>query len=100
MDLVKLEHSVDPSYRQRAGHMFHDNTLGQLKRILNKFGRPLWTPGIAVGEPSTINGYQYSINQAMPQIAPSATTMGFGAARSCVRSGGGRAFSCLHSTKK
>ncbi len=78
MDLVNLKHSVDPSYRQRVGYMFHDNTLGQLKRILDKFGRPLWTPGIAVGEPSTINGYQYSINQAMPQIAPSATTMAFG----------------------
>jgi len=38
----------------------------------------LWTPGIAVGEPATINGYAYQINQAMPNIAPSATTMIFG----------------------
>jgi HK97 family phage major capsid protein len=77
-DLVQLEHSVDPSYRRNAKYMLHDNTLGQLKKILDKFGRPLWAPGISVGEPSTINGYAYEINQAMPTIAPSATTMVFG----------------------
>lgn len=58
--------------------MFHDQTLSALKRILDKFGRPLWTPGIAVGQPDTINGYQYVINQSMPQIAASATTIAFG----------------------
>jgi HK97 family phage major capsid protein len=77
-DLVNLEHSVDPSYRRGAKYMFHDQTLSALKRILDKFGRPLWTPGIAVGEPDRINGYQYVINQSMPVIAPSATTIAFG----------------------
>jgi len=77
-DLVNLEHSVDPSYRKSARYMLHDNTLGVLKRMLDKFGRPLWVPSVAVGEPSTINGYKYSINQHMPQIAPSNTTLVFG----------------------
>jgi len=77
-DLVNLEHSVDPTYRRNAKYMFHDNTLSAIKRILDKFGRPLWAPGISVGEPSTINGYPYVINQAMPQIAASATTVIFG----------------------
>lgn len=77
-DLVSLEHSVDPSYRRGAKYMFHDLTLSSIKKIIDKFGRPLWTPGIAVGEPSTINGYQYVINQSMPQISASATTVAFG----------------------
>lgn len=77
-DLVALEHSVDPSYRRNAKYMFHDLTLASIKKIIDKFGRPLWTPGIAVGEPSTINGYSYVINQSMPQIAASATTVAFG----------------------
>ena len=77
-DLVNLEHSVDPSYRRSAQYMLHDNTLGVLKRMLDKFGRPLWVPSVAVGEPSTVNGYKYSINQHMPQIAASATTLVFG----------------------
>lgn len=77
-DLVNLEHSVDPSYRRRAKYMFHDQTLASIKKILDKFGRPLWAPGISVNEPDTINGYEYVINQSMPQIAASATTVAFG----------------------
>lgn len=67
-DLVNLEHSVDPSYRRGARYMFHDQTLSLLKRILDKYGRPLWTPGIAVSEPPTLNGYPYVINQHMPTV--------------------------------
>jgi len=78
-DLVNLEHSVDPSYRRGAKYMFHDTTLASLKKILDKFGRPLWTPGIGIGAPDTLNSYSYVINQSMPQIAASATTVAFGA---------------------
>jgi HK97 family phage major capsid protein len=77
-DLVNLEHSVDPSYRRRAKYMFHDLTLASIKKIIDKFGRPLWAPGISVNEPDTINGYPYVINQSIPQIAASATTVVFG----------------------
>jgi len=77
-DLVTLEHSVDPSYRRGAKYMFHDQTLASLKKIIDKFGRPLWTPGIGVDVSDTINGYPYVINQQMPQIAASNTTVVFG----------------------
>lgn len=77
-DLVNLEHGVDPSYRRNAKYMFHDLTLASIKKIIDKFGRPLWTPGIAASEPDTINGYQYVINQSMPVVAASATTVVFG----------------------
>jgi HK97 family phage major capsid protein len=77
-DLVRLEHSIDPSYRRGAKYMFHDQTLSHLKRILDKFGRPLWTPGIKEGAPDTVNGYAYVINQAVPQVAASETTVVFG----------------------
>lgn len=58
--------------------MLHDLTLAAIKKILDKFGRPLWVPAISESEPDTINGYPYVINQAMPSIAPSATTVVFG----------------------
>jgi len=77
-DLVNLEHSVDPSYRRGAKYMFHDQTLSSIKRILDKYGRPLWAPGIGVGDPDTINGYSYVINQSMPQIGASNVTVAFG----------------------
>jgi HK97 family phage major capsid protein len=66
----------------RAKYMLADNTLGTLKTLLDKFGRPLWVPGVAVGAPDTINGYQYVINQSMDGVAAGNTsgntTMVFG----------------------
>lgn len=77
-DLVDLVHSVDPAYRQGAQFMFHDTTLKALKKMKDSQGRPLWLPGLAVKEPDTINGYAYSINQHMPQMAASAKSILFG----------------------
>lgn len=77
-DLVNLIHSVDPSYRRGAKFMFADTTLRFLRTLLDKFGRPLWVPGVKDNEPDTIAGYQYTINQSFPSIAASATTVAFG----------------------
>jgi HK97 family phage major capsid protein len=77
-DLVNLIHSVDPTYRRGARFMFHDTTLRHLKTRLDKFGRPLWVPGVKDNEPDTIAGYKYVINQSFPTIAASATSVAFG----------------------
>lgn len=77
-DLIALEHAVDPTYRRGARYMFHDNTLKVLKQLLDKYGRPLWVPGVSVNAPDTILGYEYVINQAMPQVAAAANTVLFG----------------------
>lgn len=47
IDLVELEHSVDPLYRRGAKFMMHDQTLKAVKEILDKYGRPIWVPGVA-----------------------------------------------------
>lgn len=78
-DLIALEHAVDPTYRRGAKYIIHDNTLKTIKQLLDKYGRPLWVPGIAVNAPDTILGYEYVINQSMPQISAGNTTMLFGA---------------------
>lgn len=64
-DLVALEHSVDPSYRLGAQWMFHDAVLQELKQLSDGQNRPLWLPGVSVGEPDTILRYSYVINQHM-----------------------------------
>jgi|SRR5215472_5306651 len=78
IDLVELEHSVDPLYRRGAKFMFHDNTLRKIKELLDKYGHPIWVPGVATNAPDTILGYQYSINNDMPTIALNAKTVIFG----------------------
>src|SRR5439155_22614940 len=69
LDLLGLEHSVDISYRRGAKWMFHDTTLRFIKGLKDKYGHPLWLPGIAVNAPDTILGYPYSVNNDMDQLA-------------------------------
>jgi HK97 family phage major capsid protein len=45
--------------------MFHDSVLKEVKSLTDSQGRLLWVPGIAAGEPDTILGYPYTINQSM-----------------------------------
>ena len=77
-DLISLEHAIDPTYRRGGKFMFHDQTLKTIKQLLDKYGRPLWVPGIAVNAPDTVLGYPYVVNQSMSQIAAGATTVLFG----------------------
>jgi HK97 family phage major capsid protein len=41
-------------------------------------GRPIWQPSLAVGAPSTINGYPVITDPAMPVMAASARSIAFG----------------------
>lgn len=79
LDLVALEHSVDPSYRANgAVWMFHDTTLAKLKQIKGDNGAPLWLPGVAVASPDRILAYPYFINQAMPEAEEGEKAILFG----------------------
>jgi HK97 family phage major capsid protein len=77
-DLINLEHQVDPMYRKGAKFMFADATLKQLRLLKDALGRPLWAPGMVVGAPDTINGYNYQINQDMPGMATTNVSIVFG----------------------
>jgi HK97 family phage major capsid protein len=83
-DLVDLLHSVDPAYRNRARWMFNDATLKALKKIKvpqysgDTAGVPLWQPGLVAGQPDTILGYSFTINQDMPVMASDAKSILFG----------------------
>lgn len=77
-DLVDLTHSVDPSYRRGAEFMFHDTTLKALKKMKDADGRPLWLPSVTQGEPDSILGYRYVINNDMPAMAANAKSILFG----------------------
>lgn len=67
-ELLQLKHSVDPAYREGGAgmFMFHDTILRILKEMKDDQNRPLWIPGVAVGEPDKIDGDAYQINQDMP----------------------------------
>jgi len=77
-DLVNLEHSLDKAYRQGAAYMAHDLTWRYLKTLLDKYGRPLFQPGIADRAPDTIGGYPFFTNNDMATLATGNKTLLFG----------------------
>lgn len=78
-DFTDLEHTVDPAYRKESSYQMHDQTLRVVKRLLDKYGHPLWKQTMVAGEPDRLNGYPYWINNDMATIAVNAVTVTFGA---------------------
>lgn len=83
-NIMDLKHSVDPAYRsQGARFMFNDTTLKILKKIKiaqysgDTTGQPLWRAGLAAGEPDTIDGDPYTVNQHVASGA-AARAMAYG----------------------
>jgi HK97 family phage major capsid protein len=72
-DFINLEHSVDPLYRPGGSFMAHDSTWKAVRKIKDKYGRPLWQPSLVAGEPGTIGGYKMLVNNSMDtlQVTPS-----------------------------
>lgn len=77
-ELLDLKHAVDPDYREMAEWMFNDSTLKLLKKKKDGEGRPLWQSGIAIGEPNSIDGDPYVVNQDMPTLASSVKGIAYG----------------------
>jgi HK97 family phage major capsid protein len=83
-DLVSLEHSVDPSYREipGAGYMFHDSTLSAIRKVKDSQNRPIFVPGyetgVPQGAPDLLLGRPITINQSMPVMAINAKSILFG----------------------
>lgn len=68
-EIVDLFHSVDPAFRNsvKTGFMLHDNILAAIKKIQLGSGdiTPLWLASVRDGDPDTILGKRYWINQGM-----------------------------------
>ncbi len=80
-EIIYLLHSVDPAYRQspKVRFMFNDTTLAAIRKLKDGSGNYLWQMGdVTKGEPGTLLGYRYEINQAMASIATGQKVMLFG----------------------
>lgn len=77
-DFLNLKHKVDPAYRMGARFAFNDTTLLLLKSLKDAQGRPLWMPSIAGVSPSTIDGDQFTIDQAIASVGAGAVSAFYG----------------------
>jgi len=81
-DLVELEHSVDPAYRQLAHWMMHDDSLKIIRKVKDESGRPIFVPGYDQGNPGgapdRLLNRNIQINQHMASPAAGAKSLAFG----------------------
>ncbi len=79
-DLIDLEHSIDPAYRMSPNtrYVMNDQALKVIRKLKDTQNRPLWVPVPTVGMAATINGWPYTIDQAMPLMAANAKSILFG----------------------
>jgi len=66
--LVDLVHKLDIAYRPGAQFMFHDTFLASLRKLTNTYGQPLLGLGINGGDPDSVLGYKYVVNNDI--VAP------------------------------
>lgn len=83
-DPINLIYAVDRVYRTgpNVGFMLNDTTLKAF-RILSAGtsatdARPLWQPSMRVGEPDTLEGYRFWVNNDMAEIGANNRIMIFG----------------------
>lgn len=84
-DLVDLEHSVDPAYRNLPGvaFMMHDSSLKVIRKLKDSQNRPIFVPGyetgVPGGQPDKLLNRQVVINQDVATMAANAKSILFGA---------------------
>lgn len=81
LELMDLQHSVDPAYRGSAEFMFNDSTFSAIRQLVDGNGFPIWMPstqGLSGGPSDRFLGTPYVINQDMASITNSAKTVLYG----------------------
>lgn len=69
-ELMQLEHSLDIAYRSnrnRVAWAMHDSIILEIKKLSVTTNpiKPIWIPSLSSGQPDTILGYRYFINNDM-----------------------------------
>lgn len=80
-ELLELFHSVDPAYRMspKCRFMFNDTSLKNIRKLKDGNGAYIWQMGdVRTGQPGTLLGKPYSINQAMPAMTTGLKSFLFG----------------------
>lgn len=76
--ILSVYYDLETEYAQRAVWMANRATIGAVRKLKDGTGQYLWSPGLAVGVPNSINGAPYVEAPDMPNIGASAKPLAFG----------------------
>lgn len=79
-NLVDLEYSVIAPYRQSRScyWLAADRTIGNLRKLVDANGRPIWEPSAVLGAPDLLLGKPLVSDPFMPASATGAKSIAFG----------------------
>lgn len=77
-DMIDLEHSVKPEYREKAVWLMSEDAYHKLRRINHYRGHAVWLDNLEDGEPVHLFGYRIYICKAMDDVAPGNIPVMFG----------------------
>jgi HK97 family phage major capsid protein len=73
-DFVNLEHGVDLLYRPGASYVASDSVWKAVRKVKDKYGRPIFEKSVIEGMPDTINGYPMLTNNFMATLQTAASS--------------------------
>ncbi len=80
-DLDNLIANTDPAYRNNldsCAFAANMNTWDRLRKVKDKYGRPIWQTSLSAGKPDSLCGYKYDYNQDLATIGAGNISVVFG----------------------
>jgi HK97 family phage major capsid protein len=78
-ELLDLIYSVNRAYHPGATFQFNTNVLKALRKLKDGENRYIWMPGMTSAEPGTLLGFNYRVNDAVPNMGANNESVIFGA---------------------
>jgi HK97 family phage major capsid protein len=77
-NLIDLVYTLKAGHRQNATWLMNRRTAAQVRKVKDSTGQPIWTDGLAVGQPSALLGFPVELDEEMPDIAANSLSVAFG----------------------
>lgn len=78
-DFAALIDKLDKAYQKPSNYfVFAQSTQNALRKLKDKYGRPVWETSLAQGEPDRIYGYRYVVDNAVAAIGAGNISVLFG----------------------
>lgn len=76
--LLDLIYATRSHHRQNGKFMLATSTLAEIRKFKDSYNNYIWQPSMQAGQPATIFGYGFVVNEYMPALGANAIAVAFG----------------------